>query len=64
MHVLKDIPIFEDLIERKWNKFGLRHHLLYTILPYFIFFCCFTAGATPSTLYPRPYFLHPCKASQ
>jgi len=44
MHVLRDIPIFEELIQAKWNAFGLRMHLTYCLLPYLLFFTCFNAA--------------------
>jgi hypothetical protein len=44
MHVLKEIPIFEQLIDAKWRAFGRWHHLAYVIAPYLFFFSCFNAG--------------------
>jgi hypothetical protein len=44
MHVLKEIPIFEQLIDSKWRAFGHWHHLAYVIAPYLFFFSCFNAG--------------------
>ena len=44
MHVLREIPIFEDLIQAKWNAFGFRMHLTYSLLPYIIFFICFNTA--------------------
>ena len=41
IHCLEEIPIFEQIINMKWNAFAKRHHILYTILPYMCFFICF-----------------------
>ena len=44
MHVLKDIPIFEQLITAKWNTFGRSHHFKYAVFPYLVFFVCYNVG--------------------
>jgi len=41
MHVLNQLPIFEQLIDIKWKSFGLRHHLVYVVAPYLLFFVIF-----------------------
>jgi hypothetical protein len=33
MYVLKDIPIFEQLIHEKWQEFGFRYHIYYSRTP-------------------------------
>ena len=52
MHVLKEIPIFEQLIEAKWKAFARWHHLAYSVAPYLFFFTCFNAGAWTSQPFP------------
>jgi len=44
IHVLADIPIFQRLIDAKWNAFARRFHVIKTVMPYLFFFICFNAG--------------------
>ena len=44
IHVLHEVPVFEQLIELKWRAFGKRHHLLFTVLPYLACFAVFHAA--------------------
>ena len=48
LHVLNQIPIFEQLIEAKWRAFARWHHLAFAVAPYLFFFTCFNAGACSS----------------
>jgi hypothetical protein len=42
--VLTALPVFEELIQDKWAKFGFKYHCLCALLPYSIFVAAFTAS--------------------
>jgi hypothetical protein len=39
------MPVFEELIKDKWQKFALRCHIMYAVIPYFCFVGAFTFSA-------------------
>jgi hypothetical protein len=39
------MPVFEELIHDKWQKFALRYHIMFAVIPYFCFVGAFTFSA-------------------